>query len=489
MNTTLPPHAQPLSTPPRIELDDRHATCDGFASDSDTPHGGVPQAVLRPRSTEDVVTVLQWANEVGAGIVPLSSTGRRRRGDTVPQRDNTVMLDLSAMNRLVHADARDKIVIIEPGVDFGTIDRLLEPHGLRAFRPLAPRAGKSVIASYLEREPLITANDHWDVGDPFGGTNLVLGNGRVSPTGTAANEGTLTEQLSHGHRQMSAVGPTNLDLLRVVQGSQGSLAVMTWAAVYCERIPSREAAWFCSADDLAPVLDLARDLLHRRLGNAMFIVDRLQLAMLLGRDSAACQSLAARLPAWTLFVSVSAGHQQTTAKMAWQTDDVRRCTAQYGVQLHDQLEGHCASDMIARLRQAEPVSFRDRPLGAHRELFFMQQLDRVEFFVKLVQDTLAKTHLRDAPLGIYVQPMTQGVNCHVEFTLPYEPSSSTAARDGETWQLAARHCAEAGAFFSRPYGRWLEFAYDRDAGNRSMMRMAKTILDPQGVMNPGRLPY
>lgn len=449
----------------------------------------MPQAVLRPRDTEDVVTALQWANEKGAGIVPVSSTGRRRRGDTVPQQDNTVMLDLSGMNRLVHADGRDKIAIIEPGVNFGSIDKLLEPHGLRALRPLAPRAGKSVIASYLEREPLIAANDHWDVNDPFGGTNLVLGNGRVSPTGGAAAEGTLAEQLSHGHRQMSSVGPTHLDLLRVVQGSQGSLAVMTWAAVYCERIPSQEAAWFCSAGTLAPVLDLSRDLLHRRLGNALFIVDNLQLAMLLARDGADCRSLAARLPAWTLFVSASAGRQQPAVKMAWQTDAVRGCTAKYGVQLHDQLEGHRASDMIARLRQSEPVSFRDRPLGAHRELFFMHQLDRVESFVTLVKGTLATAGIGDAPLGVYVQPMTQGVNCHIEFTLPYSPSSSTASRDAEAWQLAARRCAEAGAFFSRPYGRWLEFAYDRDTGNRSMMRMAKSILDPRNVMNPGRLPY
>lgn len=463
--------------------------CRAFASDDDTPQGFTPQAILKPHSTEEVTSILRWANDTRTGVVPVSSTGRRRRGDTVPARENCVIADLSGMKRLVHADARDKIAIIEPGVDFGTVDRLLAPHGLRCMPPLMPRAGKSVIASYLEREPVLAVNDHWDTSDPFGGTYLVLGNGRGSPTGGAAVEGSLPEQLARGHRQMLQTGPSFIDLLRVVQGAQGSLGIMTWAAIYCERIPSQESAWYCSADALEPVVNLARDLLHRRLGNALFIVDRVQLAMLLSTDRASFQDLAGRLPAWILFVSAAGYRQQATERMAWQHSDVVQCAAQHGAQVTESLEGYSAAQLAQQLRKPEPGSFRDRPLGAHRALFFMHQLDRVDAFVKLVKDTLNAAGQGSAPLGVYVQPMTQGVNCHIEFTQPFDPRSTSDVEPAKAWQAAAQRCAEAGGFFSRPYGRWGEFAFSRDAGTLALMTMTQEILDPRGVMNPGRLPY
>ena len=52
---------------------------------------------------------------------------------------------------------------------FSALDKALAPHGLRSFKPLLPRAQKSAIASYLEREPLLQAKEHWDTLDPLGG--------------------------------------------------------------------------------------------------------------------------------------------------------------------------------------------------------------------------------------------------------------------------------------------------------------------------------
>jgi FAD/FMN-containing dehydrogenase len=420
----------------------------------------------------------------------VSSTGTRRRGDTVPKYDNTVIADLSGMRKLIHVDSRDKIAIIEPGVDFGTIDTLLAPHGLRAFRPLAPRAGKSVIASYLEREPILGANDHWDVGDPFGGTGVVLGNGKYAPTGGAAIEGTLAEQLARGHRHMVPVGPINLDILRVLQGAQGSLGIMTWAAIYCERIPSLEESWFLTADSLEPVIAVAGELLMRRLGNKVFIVDRVQLALLLAHDQATFLQLVDALPKWTLFVSLSAHQYAPRDKMAWQLEELQACGAHHGLRPQQTLAGHGANDLASTLGRPQSSFFRDRVFGSHLELFFLQQLDRVASFSALVRSSLDDDGFADMPLGTYIQPMAQGTYCHVEFTLPY-------GRDGlsrheklvSTWRATAERCAEAGGFFSRPYGDWSDIAFSRAGDIRPLLSMTKSIFDPGNVMNPGRLPY
>ncbi len=476
--------------PAHIQWIDDAMSCRAFASELNGKEGCTPKAIVKPDSTEDVVALLGWANATGTPVVPVSSTGTRRRGDTLPTCDNTVIADLSGMRKLIHADSRDKIAIIESGVDFGSIDQLLEPHGLRAFRPLAPRAGKSVIASYLEREPILGANDHWDVGDPFGGTGVVLGNGKYAPTGGAAIEGTLAEQLARGHRHMVPVGPINLDILRVLQGAQGSLGIMAWAAIYCERIPSLEESWFLTADSLEPVIAVAGELLMRRLGNKVFIVDRVQLALLLAHDQATFLQLVDALPKWTLFVSLSAQQYAPRDKMAWQLEELKACGAHHGLRPQQALAGHSANDLASTLGRPQSSFFRDRVFGSHLELFFLQQLDRLASFPPLVRNCLNENGFSSTPLGIYIQPMAQGTYCHVEFTLPCRVDAfETHSKLAGAWRTAAERCADAGGFFSRPYGDWADIAFNRAPDIHPLMSMTKSIFDPGNVMNPGRLPY
>jgi len=200
--------------------------------------------------------------------------------------------------------------------------------------------------------------------------------------------------------------------------------------------------------------------------------------------------LQSALPAWILFASIAADRYRTQEKMAWQLADLRHRAQARGVNLDEVLAGTRASELSQRLRRADASSFRDNLQGAHRELFFLQQLDRAGSFLPLVQGCLAQAGLGGAPLGVYIQPTTQGVNCHVEFTLSYDPRKDDEARRSQSaWTQAAQHCAQAGAFFSRPYGAWSDIAFKRDRAILPMLTIAKSVFDPLGVMNPGRLPY
>jgi len=455
-----------------------------FTKDRDTSNGVTPTAVARPTTIAGLQSLVQWANASGAKIIPVSSTGQHRRGDTVPTAADTVIADLSGMRQMIHVDLRDKIAIIEPGIDFGTIDAMLAPHGLRAFRPLMPRAGKSVLASYLDREPLIHPNDHWDVADPFGGTATVLGNGDLVLTGSAAIEGTLQEQLANGSRQMSSFGPSHTDLLRVVQGSQGTLGTVAWAAVYCERMPAVEKSHFVTADTLEPMLALARDLLLRRITSTLFIVDALQLAMLMARPSDDVAELAEKLPAWTLFVTQSGTTLRPQQKLAWQMNDLNACALAQACAVHEALGGHSADELATRLRTPLDGDYRDRVTGAHQELFFLQAFSGMPSIMAAKADCMRDNSL---PVGTYIQPMAQGTYCHVEFTLPHPPE--LLHKVAPFWQTLTSACAQAGAFFSRPYGTWRDLAFASDESVQTMLTAAKTLLDAKHTMNPNRFPY
>jgi FAD/FMN-containing dehydrogenase len=91
-------------------------------------------------------------------------------------------------------------------------------------------------------------------------------------------------------------------------------------------------------------------------------------------------------------------------------------------------------------------------------------------------------------MGIYIQPVVQGVSCHCEFNLFFEPDNpGEEARIRAISEAAFEALANRGAFFSRPYGPWADLAYRRDAVTTISLRKIKDIYDPNKIMNPGKL--
>jgi len=443
-----------------------------------------PAGIAYPRTTEEVVSLLRWARKTKTPLSTFSSPpGARHRGATV--KVEHVIADLSRMNQVRYIDARDAIAVIEPGVTFQALDAALAPHGLRSFRPLAPRAGKSALTAYLEREPLLQAREHWDTLDPLGGAEIVFGTGERFKTGSAASRGSLAEQWQAGLRFLTAMGPIATDFMRVVQGAQGTLGIVTWAAVMCERIPARETCYFAGCATLAPLVKLTYRLQRRRLADANFIVNAFQLATLLARTPGEIRALAARLPPWIMFASLVAGDELPDAQMAWQEADLQAEAAALGLTLQQELAGHAAAALLRR--DAPPAQhYADRVSGAHRSVFFLTQLDRAQGFVDTAH-RLAHGHaLADTEIGVYLQPRLHGRNAHLAFTVPDQPGAGSGPAAAFARELATR-CCETGGFFSRPYGPWAAMAYARHKQIEPYMQHAKQLFDPDALLNPGRL--
>jgi len=91
-------------------------------------------------------------------------------------------------------------------------------------------------------------------------------------------------------------------------------------------------------------------------------------------------------------------------------------------------------------------------------------------------------------LGVYLQPIVQGVNCHCEFNLFYnhqDPAESGKIRDLSI--SATKKLLSQGAFFSRPYGECAGMIVNRDAATVAALKKVKALVDPLNIMNPGRL--
>jgi glycolate oxidase len=178
---------------------------------------GVPAAVVRPTSSDQVVELLRYATKRGVAIVP-RGTATNLSAAIAPGEDSLV-LDLASMNRIVEIDAEGRRAVVEPGV----INAGLKAEAARLGLTYAPDPASTSIST-------IGGNIAENAGGPgcikYGvtfhhvlGLDVVLADGRL--VGFSADD--------------------DVDLLGVVIGSEGILGVVTRAVLNLMPIPA--ARW------------------------------------------------------------------------------------------------------------------------------------------------------------------------------------------------------------------------------------------------------
>jgi FAD/FMN-containing dehydrogenase len=91
-------------------------------------------------------------------------------------------------------------------------------------------------------------------------------------------------------------------------------------------------------------------------------------------------------------------------------------------------------------------------------------------------------------MGIYLQPIVQNANCHLEFNLFYNPENmAEASKVRELNNKAVKTLVSKGAFFSRPYGENTDAIYSSHASTVTALKRVKAMFDPNNIMNPGKL--
>jgi hypothetical protein len=446
---------------------------------------GVPLLVARPTDARQVRDLIRLANGSGIDLV-FSSSGRPRfRGDTVPSGE-AVIVDMSAMNAIQRVDRRNKVALIEPGVTFSMLQEEADKAGLRVLMPLLPRSTKSVLASYLEREPITIPRYHWDMTDPLLCTELVFGTGDLFRTGSAAGPGSLKQQWDRGLAQKNPMGPAQTDFMRIVQGSQGTMAAVTWATVKLEIKPSIHHIHFAPSKAIGPLIDFSYRALRPKLADEFFILSSFALATMLGSGPDDIRDLAGRQAPFTLVYGVSGFEYLPGQRVAYQEHDLSALAQASGVRPAREVPGVAPRKIEETIGapSAEPY-FKLRPKGGFLDIFFLTTLDKVPSFISLMETCAVDRGYPPDELGIYIQPIQHGRTCHLEFNLYYDAANQERVR--ALHSAASKALCDAGAFFSRPYGEWSDLAYARCPDTVQALKRVKDMLDPSGLLNPGKL--
>ncbi len=471
-----------LSFPAGIAMSFDTGEMVGWSRDLSGRNGAAPIAVARPMSIEEIQRLVCWANENAVPLVPVSSPkGPRRRGDTVTSTP-AIVIDLSGVDKILNIDGAERIAIVEPGVTFGQFDAALSAHGLRSYKPLLPRAGKSVLTSALEREPITSPYDHWDSMDPLSATEIIFGNGERYRTGGAALPGILEEQLKNGHRQMVSLGPITTEFSRVLQGAQGTLGIVAWASVHCERLPALEASYLVGSASLQPLIDLAYQHCWRRTRGQIFIGNGSQFALMMARNRREFETTVSSLPPWVLFVNLAVPDYFPEERMAYVTADFFNDALALGLEPIQAMHSCDAVELQRRLHTPQELDYKAVPYGSYRDFCFLNTMDNAPNLVAAAEEVLRRD--RSNPVCIYLQPTLQGGNCHFDVTVPCNPADQPT--EGAIIE-AVQTVASKGGFLSRPYAPWGAAAFDRDPSAASVLEKAKGIFDPNRIMNPGHL--
>ncbi len=447
--------------------------------------GGKPLMLVSPTSTAQVRELVKLARSEGTNLVFTSSAPPRFRGDSIPSGEG-VIVDMSKMDKIIRMDRRNKVALIEPGVTFSQLITEADKVGLKVLMPLLPRQGKSMLASELEREPITIPKYHWDMTDPMLCTELVFGTGDLFRTGSAAGPGSLQQQWAAGGAQKNPMGPAQTDFARVVQGSQGTMAAVTWCSVKLEVKPSIHRIYFVPDDKLSRLIDFTYRAMRPKLGDEWFILNSYALASMIADDPERIASLAERQAPYTVVYGVSGYEYLPEQRVAYQEHDLAVHAQAAGLKPAREVPGCSGKRMEAIIAAPSPEPYyKMRPKGAFLDIFFLTTLDKTPDFIAVMEAEAEKLGYPASRIGMYIQPIQQGRTVHLEFTMYYDPADATKAQ--ELFTAASAALSEAGAFFSRPYGPWSDLAYARCPDTVEALKKVKNMLDPDGVLNRGKL--
>jgi FAD/FMN-containing dehydrogenase len=270
------------------------------------------------------------------------------------------------------------------------------------------------------------------------------------------------------------MGPSSFDYFRLVQGSRGSMGIVTWASIKCELLPKESEAMAFAGDDVGPLLELVYQTSHAKWGEEIILLDKVMADSVLGWTDA---------PAWTLLVNVTGWDYRPEERVAYQSRGIKEMARSLG--LASSRSGPLSARK-AMMSASAPREFDWRDgKGTHRSLYFLTTLDRTPDFAAALDEGCAELIFDRSSAGMYVQPQLGGRVAHVEMTLFLDAGEEP--RGDELVMSLARKVKDLGAYFSRPAGPWAGLAYEGHPLLRSTLQRTKKLFDPTGVLNPGAL--
>jgi len=480
------------------------ATLEKYSRDQSFTPPRKPNYVVKPKTLEEVQGIVRLANEQLMPVIPYSS-GTDFHGGAVPNHGG-ILVDLSQMNKTSELDTHLWGVTVEPGVTFAQLKQELDKHGLRVLAPLMAPPSASVLIAYVEREPVPAAADFIYGNEQVPTLRVVLPSGDSFTTGNPALEGAP---------HSGPFGP-GINFYRLFMCSQGTMGIVYQMNVRLIPLPKAQKVFFSAFDNVADAIYAMRHIQRKELGFECFALNNFDLATLvIDEDRAETKSLKSgtyignagakpwssaqrqrfetlrqTLPPWTLVITIAAWARRPEEKVEYQELDLRDLAAEAGFELKPSVGGVTGLDRIIEEEMLLPWRMQKRfgYKGSCHELKFHATGSAIPTIEDALCQVAAQYHYPSGDIGAYVQPVERARSFYCVYDLHCDPTNADdVERVKALFNEASEALINAGAFFDRPYGPWAEMTYRRDGTYAEYLRKIKALLDPNSIMNPGKL--
>jgi FAD/FMN-containing dehydrogenase len=458
----------------------------------------LPDYVVHVENVREVEDVLKAANDTKTPVVPVSS-GMNLRGAAIPK-EGGIVLDLSRMNKIGQVNEHEGWVVIEPGVTYGQLAQELEKYKLRVMMPLGVPSSRSVITSIFEGDPsLASASFEY-------GNSLFLDTEIVLPEGWTWRVGKWRNRISGEWSTPGGGGHVTTNQYPWLwEMAQGTLGVITRLVVKAEYSATQVSKVFVIPfDKLETAIEPLRRIQRKELGLECFLLNDFNLAAIRAEDWAVpgsfpCSkvapdgfsSLRSRLPKWTLVIHLAGLPYFPEEKVAYEEEALKNMCIEMGLPLAQTVAGEegleaTLLDLILHPWLAlKKANFR----GSFHPVSFYTVLRNAPEFEAAIFNLAQEHGYAAGDIGEYLLPIERGRNCYLEFDFHCEldkPESLERVKD--LWLKANKLCADRGAVLAKPYGQCADIIYSRvQASYVDLLKKWKKALDPNNIMNPGKL--
>jgi D-lactate dehydrogenase (cytochrome) len=414
-----------------------------------------PDAVVFVHSTEEVQEVVRLCAAEKVPVVPFG-TGTSLEGH-VAALQGGICLDLSQMNRVLRVSPEDLDVTVEAGVTRKQLNEHLRDTGL--FFPIDPGANASLGGMTATRASGTNAVRYGTMRENVLALTVVLADGRIIRTARRARK--------------SAAG---YDLTRIFVGSEGTLGVITEVTLRLYGIPEAISAAVCPFPTIEDAVDTVIETIQSGVP-----VARIELLDDVQMDAINRYSKFSYKVAPTLFFEFHG----TTRGVEEQVGQVKAIAAEHGAR---DFQWASTQEERSKLWQARHEAYYAalalKPGSKGWATDVCVPISRLAECISETKRDLANSFV-PAPL---VGHVGDG-NFHLSFLIdPGKPEEiAEAARLNE--RLVHRAIAMDGTCTGEHGVGWgkIDFLLAEHGEAVSVMRQIKKALDPDNIMNPGKI--
>ncbi len=434
---------------------------------------GKALALASPASTGEVAALVSLCAQHGIPIVPQGGNSGMSGGATPFDGGDELILSLRRMNRITAIDPEARTASVEAGVILQVLHEAAEDHGLRFPLSLGGK-GSATIGG------LISTN--------AGGTQvlrhgsmraLVLGVEGVLADGSVFNQLVPLKKDNRG-----------FDLKQVLIGSEGTLGIVTAATLRLEpAIAGRTVMWAGTASlhDARALLLLAQEVAGDLL-EGFEVLPQHSLDVVMVYLSDARPPLSGQHP-WHVLIELVAGDPATATSLPEIAESLLTTAFERGLIADATIAA--SEDQAERLWLIrETIAPAERALGPAMQHDISVPVERMPAFVEAAVPQLEAEW--PGTRAVCFGHLGDG-NVHFHVIAP--PGSDRVAWEGSDGKMISAQVHDMvtqwGGSISAEHGigrlKRDELARLGDPVVLAMMRKIKQALDPQGLLNPGKL--